>query len=118
MGEWIGRRGSGRWIEGFRFGPKAGLTAEDFDCQAVLGRDWLSPWLPGGSYCGSRGLALPLRGFCLRLRPEAAARLTLTITARFVDGTEIGPIAAGQVCASPSFAALEAFQLLLRPRGA
>lgn len=115
FGEWVGRRGSGRAIEGFSLTPRMGLTPDDFEIRAVLGRDWLSPWLPGGHFCGSRGLALPLRGFCLRLRSQAAARMDFVCMARFVDGSEIGPAGSGQVCAAPSFAPLEAFQIGLRP---
>ena len=96
--------------------PRMGLTPDEFDTRAVLGRDWASPWVPGGRFCGSRGLALPLRGFCVRLHPSAAARMDLVAFARFIDGTEIGPVAPGAICAAPSMAALEAFQLQPRPR--
>ncbi len=116
LGDWVGVRGSGRAIEGFGLTPRQGFSSEDFDIRAVLGRDWLSPWLPGGSFCGSRGLALPLRGFSLRLRPAAAAKVDLACLARFVDGSEIGPVSSDRVCVSPSLAALEAFQIIPRPR--
>ena len=116
LGEWVGARGSGRAIEGFSLAPRQGISSEDFEVRAVLGRDRLSPWLPGGSFCGSRGLALPLRGFCVRLRAAAAARFELACFAQFVDGSEVGPVGSDQVCAAPSLAALEAFQVLLRPR--
>jgi hypothetical protein len=116
LGEWVGGRGSGRWIEGFSLTPRLGVAVEDIECRAVLGRDWLSPWVPGGRFCGSRGLALPLRGFCLRLRSAAAGQYELAYSARFVDGMEIGPVGADRVCAAPSLAALEAFQVMLRPR--
>jgi hypothetical protein len=116
IGDWVGMRGSGRAIEGFSLTPTRGLAVEEFDIRAVLGRDWLSPWLPGGSFCGSRGLALPLRGFCLRLRPTAAARLDLACFARFVDGSEVGPVGSEQLCAATTLTPLEAFQVLLRPR--
>ena len=118
FGDWVGIRGSGRAIEGFSLAPRQGISAEDFEIRAVLGRDWLSPWLPGGSFCGSRGLALPLRGFCLRLHPAAAARYDVACFARFVDGAEVGPVGSDRVCAAPNLAALEAFQVLLRPRAA
>jgi hypothetical protein len=116
LGEWVGMRGSGRAIEGFSLTPRQGIAPSEFELRAVLGRDWLSPWLPGGSFCGSRGLALPLRGFCLRLHPAAAARVDLACFARFVDGSDVGPVGADQLCAAPSLAALEAFQVQLRPR--
>jgi hypothetical protein len=115
-GDWVGMRGSGRAIEGFSLTPRQGITPDEFEIRAVLGRDWLSPWLPGGSFCGSRGLALPLRGFCLRLHPAAAARADLACFARFVDGSEVGPVGSDRVIAAPSLAALEAFQVVMRPR--
>ena len=72
LGEWIGERGSKRWIEGFGIAPPEGCAAEDLEYQAVLGRGWLSPWAHGGQYCGSRGMALPLLGLRVRLRGAAA----------------------------------------------
>ena len=116
LGDWIGRPGAGVWIEGFRLTPRDVLAPEEVEVRAVLGRDWLAPWLPGGSYCGSRGLALPLRGFSLRLKPEAAARVEVAIVARFVDGTEVGPVGPDQLVHAPSFAALEAFRVVARRR--
>jgi hypothetical protein len=116
LGDWVGVRGSGRAIEGFSLAPRLGISAGDFAIRAVLGRDWLSPWLPGGSFCGSRGLALPLRWFCVRLLPAVAARLEFSCFARFVDGTEVGPVGSDRICAAASLAALEAFQITLRPR--
>ncbi len=116
LGDWIGTRGSGRAIEGFALAPRLGLTSDDLEYRALIARDRLSPWLPGGQFCGSRGLGLPLLGFCIRLRGPAAARYDLACFARFVDGTEVGPIAADQVCGAASLAPLEAFQILSRPR--
>jgi hypothetical protein len=116
LGDWIGRRGTGSWIEGFSLTPRDVPRPEDLELRAVLGRDWLAPWLPGGSYCGSRGLALPLRGFCVRLKGEAATRVELAIFARFVDGTEVGPMGSDQIVAAPGFAALEAFRIVARRR--
>lgn len=116
LGDWIGTRGGGRAIEGFSLSPRQGISAEEFEIRAVLGKDWMSPWLPGNQFCGSRGLALPMRGFCIRLRPTAAVRVNLQILARFVDGSEIGPIGSDQVCAAPSLSPLEAFQIIVRPK--
>ena len=116
IGEWIGVPGSGRWIEGFSLTPPPGIPAEALEYRAVLGRDWLSPWLPAGRYCGSRGLALPLRGFSLRLLGAAAAGFSCSYAARFVDGSEIASAGAERVCVAATLAPLEAFQVHLRPR--
>ena len=62
LGAWIGERGSKRWIEGFAIAPAGGIPADDIEYQAVLGRGWLSPWVEGGQFCGSRGMALPILG--------------------------------------------------------
>jgi len=45
-----------------------------------------------------------------------AARLEFSCFARFVDGTEVGPVGNDRICAAASLAALEAFQITLRPR--
>lgn len=116
LGEWLGKPGSGKWIEGFGITPQNGLTADDIEYQAVLGRGWLSPWITGGKFCGSRGMALPMLGFNLRLRGKAAERFDCEYHASFVDGTRIGPLPAGQSCEASSLSPLEAFQITLRPR--
>ena len=116
LGDWLGERRSGRWIEGFRITPPQDVVPEELLYRVVLGRDQLSPWHPSGRYCGSEGLALPLCGFCLTLRGQAAANYECSYTATFVDGSVTGLIPGGQICAAATFAALEAFQINLRPR--
>ena len=119
IGEWLGTRGSKLWIEGFSIAPRGPLPAAVAECleyQAVLGRDWLSPWVEGGAYCGSRGMALPLLGLAVRLKGEAARTHVCEVTATFVDGTTIGPLAAGEVAQSGSLAPLEAVRIDLHPR--
>lgn len=115
MGEWIGVRGSQLWIEGFGIKPPDGLAASDLEYQAVLGRGWVSPWVEGGKFCGSRGMALPLLGLRVRVKGEAAASHEVALSATFVDGNTIGPVGSGEACETDSLAALEAFQLSLRP---
>ena len=118
LGEWVGEPGSQRWIEGFALSPRAGVGAGDVEYQAVLGRGWLSPWAEGGQFCGSRGMALPILGLCVRLRGEAAERFDAAVTASFLDGSTVGPVLDGGVCESGSLAPLEAFRVVLRPRDA
>jgi hypothetical protein len=118
IGEWLGERGSKKWIEGFGISPTKEVLAKDIEYQAVLGRGWLSPWVEGGQFCGSRGMALPILGIRLRLRGEAAETHEAFYSASFVDGTVVGPVAAGEACEAESLAPLEAFQIELRRRDA
>ena len=66
FGEWIGKRGSRAWIEGFGISDKGTIAPGDVEYQGVLGRGWQSPWVENGKFCGSRGMALPLLGLKLR----------------------------------------------------
>ncbi len=117
VGEWIGQRGSRLWIEGFSLTPRNGVKAADVEYQAVLGRGWMSPWIEGGKFCGSRGMALPLLGLKLRLKGTASKTHECSYSATFVDGSSMGPVPAGETCEAESLAALESFQLVIRRKG-
>jgi hypothetical protein len=114
LGEWVGQRGSRLWIEGFTLGFHNGLKTADVEYQAVLGRGWMSPWIEGGKFCGSRGMALPLLGLKLRLKGATAKTHTCSYSATFVDGSSVGPVAGGETCEAESLAALESFQVVIR----
>ena len=116
LDEWMGERGSQRWIEGFAIAPRQPVTRDDIEYQAVLGRGWLSPWSDGGHYCGSRGMALPILGLRVRLRGVAAERFDCRVSATFVDGTAVGPTDTGEACESDSLAPLEAFHIEIAPK--
>jgi hypothetical protein len=118
LGEWVGRRGSQQAVEGVAVAPHGGgdldgIVPSDLEYQAVLGRGWLSPWVEGGAFCGSRGMALPVLGLRVRLRGAAAETFVCRYSATFVDGTEIGPVEDGEACEADSLAALEAFQVAI-----
>jgi hypothetical protein len=115
LGEWMGDPGSQRWIEGFALAPKDHIVDEDLEYQAVLGRGWLSPWVQGGQFCGSRGMALPILGLRVRLRGQAAETHDLVISASFLDGTRIGPVGQNEPCEAESLSPLEAFRIELLP---
>ena len=118
LGEWVGDRGSQRWVEGFAISPRhAAVIPAEIEYQAVLGRGWLSPWAEGGQYCGSRGMALPILGLRVRLRGTAAETHTVEVSATFTDGTAIGPVGAGEACDAASLAPLEAFCISVVPLG-
>jgi hypothetical protein len=118
LGSWVGDRGSKRWIEGFAIAPASGVPADDIEYQAVLGRGWTSPWVEGGQFCGSRGMALPILGLRVRLRGATAATHECLYAATFVDGSSIGPVMGGEACEAESLAPVEAFSVTIRPRAA
>jgi hypothetical protein len=116
FGEWIGKRGSRAWIEGFGISDKGPLAPGDVEYQGVLGRGWLSPWVDNGKFCGSRGMALPLLGLNVRLKGAAAKEYTMRYSATFIDGSAVGPVEEGSACEAPGLAALESFLVELVPR--
>jgi Clostridial hydrophobic W len=116
LGEWLGEKGSRQWVEGFGMAPVDGVAPEDIEYQAVLGRNWLSPWVEGGKFCGSRGMALPLLGLKVRLKGAAAKAYECSYSATFVDGSGVGPVNGGETCEAESLAALEAFQIVIQSR--
>jgi Clostridial hydrophobic W len=116
LGEWIGTRGSKSWIEGFALKPHAGVAPEDIEYQGVLGRGWLSPWVDGGKFCGSRGMALPLLGIKVRLKGGAAREWDCSYEATFTDGSAAGPVSGDEACEAESLASLEAFRIELYRR--
>ena len=60
-------------------------------------------------------MSLPILGLRVRLRGAAAKTHRLSVSASFVDGTEIGPVSDGEACEAPSLSPLEAFQVMLEP---
>jgi Clostridial hydrophobic W len=116
IGDWIGIRGSRLWIEGFAINPRSVVAADKIEYQAVLGRGWLSPWISGGRFCGSRGMALPLLGLRIRLTGEAEQTHEAVVSATFVDGSMAGPVPGGEGCESEKLAALESFQVIISPK--
>ena len=117
FGEWLGDKGSGQWVEGFAVAPTNGIAISEIEYQVVLGRGWMSPWVEGGQYAGSRGMNLAILGLRVRLLGEAAKAFDLRYAARFVDGSEVGPVASGEACEAASLAAVEALLIEITPRG-
>ena len=117
FGEWMGEKGSKNWIEGFAIHAPVEIDPAELTYQAVLGRGWLSPWVDAGQYCGSRGMALPLLGIRIRLSGSAAEQYDISYSATFVGGASSGPVGNDETCEAETLAPLEAFQIILTPRG-
>lgn len=118
FGSWVGEPGSEMAIEGFSLTAPADLAASDITYQAVLGRGWLSPWNEAGQFCGSRGMALPILGFKLKLSEAAAKRYNLSVSATFLDGTTLDDLGSEDSIEAPSLSPLEAFRITLTSKSA
>jgi hypothetical protein len=115
FGDWVGWPGEDTWIEGIQIQAPEGLAPEQLECQAVLGRGWLSPWVPSGEFCGSRGMGLPLLGFRARLIGQATQEWRLSYAARCINGQELPEMSDGGACESPDLMPLAALKVTLEP---
>ena len=118
LGDWVGRHDRKTWIEGFAITLPDGMAPTDIGYQAVVGPQAFSPLVAGGTYSGTRGQSLPIRGLRVRLAGALAQRYDCFCSATFADGTARDLAPAEQACAAPSLAPLEAFRLTLRSRDA
>ncbi len=114
-GHWAGSAGKGAVIEGFAITPRGEVRAADIEYQAMLGKDWSTPWMRGDEFCGSRGMALSMVGLRVRLVGGAAKRFTCVYGGRFANAGEVGPVSDGAAC-SAGDAPMEAFWVALRAR--
>ncbi len=96
-GAWACAPNGAAAIEGFAITGGADLPPGSLEYRAMLGRDWLSPWMAEGEFCGSRQMALALLGACVRLREPAAAEFACRVWGRF-GGIEHGPFEDGALC--------------------
>ena len=112
---WTGRPGSGAPVEGFAIMPIGTIGNDALEYQAVLGNNWNTPWFPAGEFCGSRGLALELLGFRLRLTDTVSEQYECAYWGSFVGKGIIGPIGDGEVCEAEG-APLEAIRVVVTPR--
>jgi len=115
--DWTGRPNGNAPIEGFAIMPIGMIGEDSLEYQGVLGNNWNTPWFSAGEFCGSRGLALELLGFRLRLKDSAAAEFECNYWGSFVGKGIIGPIADGEVCEAEG-APLEALRIVITPRAA
>ncbi|MGI4978364.1 MAG: hypothetical protein ACRYG6_15610 [Janthinobacterium lividum] len=112
---WAGRAGSRAPVEGFSVAVD-GVDASEIEYQAILGDQWNTPWTRGGAFCGSRGMALPILGFRVRLVGAATERLECRYWGAFVGRGEVGPLGNGAACQAGQ-AFLEALRIVVTPRG-
>jgi len=97
---WAGRLGTGLWIESFSVQPLEPLSAADIEYKALTGSGFETPWLTDDKMCGTKGMAVPLVGFALRLKANAAAEYDCEYSGYFQSGVTVGPLLNGAPCRS------------------
>ena len=76
-----------------------------------------SDWTGTGTYAGTRGRAIELTGFAIRLRPAARLKYGLRAIGKFAGGEELISVGDGEECTTATGARLRGLQVDLTRRG-
>ena len=108
---WAGMTDNPKRIEGFSATHTRAGWSNDVVCRPVQADGSLGPAVKGGGYCGTRGKGQPLFGFVVQApegRPDLAG---IGYEGVFEDGFHSGLLQPGEICVSPSRAALVAMRI-------
>jgi len=98
---WAGRVAPGLWIESFSVRPLERFAAQDIEYKGLTGTGFETPWLSDAKMCGTKGMAVPLVGFAVRLKPSpVAAAYDCEYSGYFQSGVTVGPLRNGAPCRS------------------
>ncbi len=98
---WAGRVAPGLWIEAFSVRPLGVLGVQDLEYKGLTGSGFETPWLSDDKMCGTKGMAVPLVGFAVRLKPDAAdGNYDCEYSGYFQSGVTVGPLRNGAPCRS------------------
>jgi hypothetical protein len=98
---WAGRVAPGLWIESFSVRPLEQFAAKDIEYKGLTGSGFETPWLSDDKMCGTKGMAVPLVGFAVRLKPsETSAAYDCEYSGFFQSGVTVGPLRNGAPCRS------------------
>jgi len=101
--QWAGLMGQGVWIESFAVLPLEAIAPDMIEYKAVTSTGVETPWVNGGSPCGTRGIGVPLVAFAIRLKAHSSPTPPVCeYGAVLLSGTIIGPARNGAPCRSPS----------------
>jgi hypothetical protein len=98
---WIGRMGPGLWIEAFGIFARDPAAAAAIEYKGLSTSGAETPWLGGGSPCGTRGRGIALIGFAVRQKAVAGGALfDCEYTGYFQSGATSRPTRNGAPCRS------------------
>jgi hypothetical protein len=83
---WVGALGRRMRIEAFSIRPLERLAPADIEMKGFLPNNGETPWIPGGTLCGTRGQGLPLTGFAVRVVAPQAERFEVVYQGSFFAG--------------------------------
>jgi hypothetical protein len=83
---WVGALGRRMRIEAFSVRPLERLAPSDIEMKGFLPNGGETPWIPGGTLCGTRGRGLPLTGFAIRVVAQQADRFEVVYQGSFFAG--------------------------------
>jgi hypothetical protein len=83
---WVGALGRRMRIEAYSIRPLEQLAPTDIEMKGFMPNGGETPWVPGGSLCGTRGRGLPLIGFAVRMSPQRADRFEVQYQGSFFIG--------------------------------
>jgi GT2 family glycosyltransferase len=117
---WAGRVAPGLWIESFSVQPLERFGAKDIEYKGLTGSGFETPWISDNVMCGTRGMATPLVGFAIRLKPSAAAAsFDCEYSGYYQSGLVVGPMRNGAPCrSSVANDSLEGIQMRIVRRAA
>jgi hypothetical protein len=98
---WFGVRDQRLQIEAFSIRPLDTLSANEIEFMGYGPGRRQTPWVTDARLCGTRGRALPLTGFAIRLAPQAQERFDVAYEGAFFESGVVGPCRNGEPCLPP-----------------
>jgi hypothetical protein len=97
---WAGLLAENLWVEAMSILPQEAISARDVEYKGLSANGFETPWLSDGATCGTKGISLPLIGFAIRLKADAAALYDCEYSGYFQSGITVGPVRNGVPCRS------------------
>jgi hypothetical protein len=97
---WAGRVAPGLWLESFTVRPQSEFGPKDIEYKGLTGSGFETPWISNEQECGTKGMAVPLVGFAVRLKSGVSTAYDCEYSGYFASGAIVGPLRNGAPCRS------------------